>query len=687
MPSLLLALLACSPSSDDVPWDTDPDGVADDTPGDDSDLPSDTDGDTDILGVEGSDALAPGPHVVRRLSVRELRHALADLVGVEVATDVAFPTDVRVAGFDQHGEAGPVSDLLVEQLDRAAEEAGEAWAARAFPAVERSAVASWDGLHGCAVPALGRDDDMWAVWVADPLVRSFTAPAAGTYVVQLEARYRHAEWGSEDGHLVLRVDGTQVTADDLYQDDRVRTLRGVVNLTAGPHEVQVHYVGGLPSEDDFFYPGGTEHLPLCYLASGLAYGDLEVRGPAASRGADAVDVLGDVVAALASRAWRRPVAAAERTRLRTVVAEVLAHTDDVGFALASAAQAVFLSPHFLLVLDTTEGGTAPYPLDAHSLAARLALALWSSVPDDALRACAEAGTLTQLDAAGCGLLDQVERMVADARFLRTVEAFARQWLDLDAVAASTPPVAGEAGTLLLADMADETVALVTAHLDDPGARPLDLLTAPRSWPSAALAAHEGLVRDGDGAVDVAAAGRAGLLGQASLHVMGASGTLSSPVRRGIQVLDKLVCDPPDPPPQNVPGLPDERPTPSDIVEQLAQHRANPSCAQCHDRIDPPGLALEGFGADGRQRTPPVFELEIEGHPITSYDDLVDWLRTRPDTEACMASWLATHQTGRTVTPEELQATGWLDGRSWQALLARILATQAFTHRTRPGVAP
>lgn len=681
-PLALIALLACGTPPKDVPGETDAVGGDSADPGVDTDPREDTD-----PPVAQTGDLPTGGSVVRRLSVRELRHALADLVGVEVAADVTFPADVRVAGFDQHGDAGQVSDLVVEQLERAAEDAGEAWSARALPVVHRSAVGSWEGLHGCEVPALGHYDALWAVWLDAPLHRTVQVSTAGTYVVQLDARYRHAEWGTEDGRVALEVDGKVVASLDVHADDSLHALRGAVTLTAGPHVLTAHYVGGLASEDDFFYPGGTEALPLCYLASGVAFGDVELRGPAHANG-DALGLLEAVVADLAARAWRRPITAAERARLRTVVEEVLTSTDDVGFALASAAHAVFLSPHFLLVLDRTTGSSAPYPLDAHALASRLALALWSSVPDDTLRACATSFTLTRLDAPDCGLLAQVDRMVADPRFLRTVDAFTRQWLDLDTLAALTPPLPeGVDRAAWLADVAEETVDLVTAHLDDPDARPLDLVTASTSWPSAELAAYLGLPRSPAGAVDLVAAGRQGLLGQTSVHAMGASGALSSPVRRGIWVLDKLVCDPPDPPPANVPRLPEDRPTPADVVGQLEQHRTNPTCAQCHDRIDPIGLALEGFGADGRARTPPVLDMELDGQPLSTYADLVAWLGSNPGTEACLVSWLATHQTGLSITPEQVQATGWLDGASWQATLRRILASSAFTHRSRPGVSP
>jgi hypothetical protein len=115
--------------------------------------------------------------------------------------------------------------------------------------------------------------------------------------------------------------------------------------------------------------------------------------------------------------------------------------------------------------------------------------------------------------------------------------------------------------------------------------------------------------------------RRGLLGHASVLTVTSYATRTSPVLRGKWILENLLSAPPPPPPPNVPDLDDTAPTETlSVRERLSRHRANPSCASCHARMDPYGFGLENFDAIGRWR-----ERE-DGKPVDSSDVLPDGTR-------------------------------------------------------------
>ncbi|HUR45703.1 MAG TPA: DUF1588 domain-containing protein, partial [Candidatus Saccharimonadales bacterium] len=96
--------------------------------------------------------------------------------------------------------------------------------------------------------------------------------------------------------------------------------------------------------------------------------------------------------------------------------------------------------------------------------------------------------------------------------------------------------------------------------------------------------------------------RGGFLTQAAVLKVTANGTTTSPVPRGAFVMARLLGQPPEPPPPNIPAIePDVRGA-STIREQLEKHRSDPTCASCHAKIDPAGFALEEFDVIGGQRT-------------------------------------------------------------------------------------
>jgi hypothetical protein len=310
---------------------------------------------------------------------------------------------------------------------------------------------------------------------------------------------------------------------------------------------------------------------------------------------------------VAERAFRRPVEPQTMARLLELAAAAERQTGRFEDCIAHALQAILTSPRFLFRIEDAAGTPASgpaQPLDDHALAARLSALLLGSVPDDPLWALAGRGQLRP------NLADQVRRLLRDPRSDRFVSRFVGQWLqtrDMDTVI-----VAGDGGRAMTPAlrrlMRAETEALF-AHVMREDRDVLELLTADYSFLNATLAGHydiEGVEGPALRRVALPAGShRGGLLTHGSFLAVTSNPTRTSPVKRGLFVLDNLLGAAPPPPPPNVPNLDEPRKgeAPRSMREQLEQHLRNPGCAGCHLRMDPLGLALERFDALGRWREP------------------------------------------------------------------------------------
>jgi hypothetical protein len=205
-----------------------------------------------------------------------------------------------------------------------------------------------------------------------------------------------------------------------------------------------------------------------------------------------------------------------------------------------------------------------------------------------------------------GLASQVDRMLADLKAAALVDNFARQWLGLDKLAGVMPEpklFPGWSEDLRDACRAETLGFFRTVLAED---RPItDFLAADWTVMNEALAEHYG-IKDVTGRVmrkvTLPDEKRGGLLTQAGVLTLTSEATRTSPVIRGKYVLDHLFNRPPPPPPPNVDGLMPDVSTARSVREQLELHRKAPNCAGCHARIDPYGMALENFDANGAWRT-------------------------------------------------------------------------------------
>jgi hypothetical protein len=297
------------------------------------------------------------------------------------------------------------------------------------------------------------------------------------------------------------------------------------------------------------------------------------------------------------RAFRRPVDAETRKLYVDRAAERLKAGDCFETAMRSAYRAALCSPDFLYHIEPAG------KLDDHALACRLSYFFWRSMPDDRLTRLADAGKLHSRE-----VLDgEVERLLNDPRSQRFVEDFLGQWLKLRLIASTDPDrkLYPEFSMYLQDSMVAETRAYFRELLDK-DLHAGYLVKSEFAMLNERLAVHYGIPGVSGSQIRrvslPAGSPRGPFLTQGAILKITANGTTTSPVPRGAFVMDRLLGQPPEPPPPNIPAIePDVRGAKT-IREQLDKHRSQAVCASCHAKIDPPGFALESFDVIGGART-------------------------------------------------------------------------------------
>ncbi|MGB1656861.1 MAG: DUF1592 domain-containing protein [Longimicrobiales bacterium] len=270
---------------------------------------------------------------------------------------------------------------------------------------------------------------------------------------------------------------------------------------------------------------------------------------------------------------------------------------------------MLVSPHFLFRIESEPRGVDPgdvFPVDGIDLASRLSFFLWGIGPDRQLLQAARDGQLSDPDV----LERETRRMLADPRATSLSTRFAHLWLRLQDLEKVQPDAFWfpNYSRQLATDMRRET-ELFFDHLVRGNRSLLELLDADYTFVNERLADHygmSGVVGDDFRRVSYPEGNRRGLLGHGSVLVQTSLGNRTSPVLRGKWVMEVLLGVPPPPPPPGVPDL--EETSGSEGVkilttsERMQAHRSNPTCASCHNLIDPIGLALDNFDVTGKWRT-------------------------------------------------------------------------------------
>ncbi|WP_437226795.1 DUF1592 domain-containing protein [Planctomicrobium sp. SH661] len=339
----------------------------------------------------------------------------------------------------------------------------------------------------------------------------------------------------------------------------------------------------------------------------------EIGGAQLADGVNGRDLAVKTLAPLVRRAFRRSVSPEELDRYVQFYDATVQQGGSHLAGLRTALQGVLISPHFLFLAEPEPEREGIYPLADHPLAARLAIFLWSSLPDEELLDAADAGLLQKDEE----LQRQIHRMLQDPRSVALGENFAMQWLGLTSLGGGIRPDPQhfpEFTDDLAAAMRGET-ARFFAGLFSENRSLLELLDADYSYVNEDLAKLYGIpevtgpeLRK----VVLTDRNRGGVLTQASVLTVSSYPLRTSPVLRGRWLLEEILGSRVPPPPPDVPALP-EQPEDSKLTlrEQLEIHRSNPQCASCHSRMDPLGFGLENFDPMGRWRA------DIAGQTIDS----------------------------------------------------------------------
>lgn len=327
------------------------------------------------------------------------------------------------------------------------------------------------------------------------------------------------------------------------------------------------------------------------------------------------------------RAYRRPVQVEE---IDAVVQRVDTMQKKHGKSFADAVRAtvasVLVSPGFLFLAEPTGSETGPRDLTDYELANRLSYYLWSTLPDAELTGLAAKKRLTD----PAVLRGQVKRMLADPRARRFVENFVGQWMrvrEFESVMVDTRQYKDYDDALREASLREPYEffhELLRADLPVQNLIDSDFLVI-----NERLAMHYGI--DGVTGEDFRRVPikpehrRGGILGMAGLLTYLSDGSRTLPVRRGAYLLDVLWNTPASLPPPNVADLPVIKGKNLTVRQRLDQHRSVPSCAACHTKIDPLGLALENYDAVGAWRE----RQNGEGRKGGKNDPLIDASGTMP----------------------------------------------------------
>lgn len=362
-----------------------------------------------------------------------------------------------------------------------------------------------------------------------------------------------------------------------------------------------------------------------------------------------------------AKAWRRPLTPEEKQHLAAIYSEARKKELDQESSAREVLVRVLVSPKFLFKLEESIGPTDVHPVTPWELVTRLSYFLWSSMPDEALRAAAADGSIMKPE-----VLDrEVKRMLKDPKAVALAREFGGQWLEFhgfDEHKTVDQNKYPEFTSDIRSDMQEEAVKFFSYIVQED--RPVrEILLGDYTFLNERLAAYYGIpnVKGSEfQKISVSAYQRGGLLGMGSVLTKTSYPQRTSPVVRGNWLLKSILGTPVPPPPNNVPKLDEDTTKPKSLRERLERHRADKACSSCHDKIDPLGFALQGFDAVGRRRTIDEMGVAVDasaqfkdGTKFNDFDGLKQYLtKHQAEFNALMCRKLVGFALGRPVLPTD-----------------------------------
>jgi mono/diheme cytochrome c family protein len=616
----------------------------------------------------------PGSVILHRLNRTEYKNAVRDLLDLEVDAATLLPPDDSARGFDNIAGSLTISPTLLEAYTSAAGR------------IARMAVGFWKSPVEAAYIAPA-DTSQTERLEGLPLGTRGGMAVRHVFPSNGEYKFSIANFGLGkfipneklaifiDNELVEIRDYRGVGLSAANSSDNDGSIDVTIPVKAGSHRVGVTFLAEnfRPSLDLIrqYDRKSLEDNPIPQLEYHPAVGTLRIRGPfTATRAEDSRSIrkvyvcqpssaqqeepcAKQILTTLVRRAYRRPVVAQDMEWVLGFYQEGRREgTFQDGIELAL--RRILTSPQFLVRAErepeNTRAGQA-YRITDLELASRLSFLLWSSIPDDALIDVAAKNQL-HLPAV---LEREVRRMLADPKADALVETFGDQLLYLRNLPTTSPD-----GVFypnwddeLRKSFRRETELLFQSVIKE-NRSVLDLLNADYTFLNERLAKHYGVPNIYGSQFRRVALGpelayRRGLLGQGSvLALTWQQNFRTSPVKRGVWVLENILGTPPPEPPPNVPPLEDSNSEKKIMTlrEQMTLHRKNEPCAGCHKLMDPIGFALENFDADGSWRTQQGGQ---GGIPIDASATIWDGTKVNGPTELRQALLKYSPQFVRTIT--------------------------------------
>ncbi len=632
--------------------------------------PSDAERPTEALmnetleSIEGTlDAIAlqsPQPgrtETFRRLTRFEYQNAIRDLLSLDIDVETLLPADEVSHGFDNI-TVGELSPTLVSRYISAAQKISRMAMGRVS--------SSPDGKTIRIAPDVTQEEHVEGLPIGTRggVLIPYTFPADGEYEIQVRLtrdRNESVEGLSEPHDIELLVDLERAelwtvkpprgksNANDGYSkpthENVDQHLKTRVSVTAGPHQVGVAFLKK-PSSllETKRQPLNVHYNMYRHPRIGPAVYQVSITGPFKATGSgdtpsrqqifvreptgptDEDDCAKEIISTLLRRAGRQPVSEADLSQPMALYREARekAGSENGSFedGIEMALSGVLVNPKFLFRVERDPSGIVAntvYRINDVELASRLSFFLWSSIPDDELLQLAERGELSDPGV----LQQQTRRMLADPRSIALVTSFAGQWLYLRNLESITPDARlyPDFDDNLRQAMRRETELFFESILREDRSV-VELLKSDYTYLNERLAKHYGIPHVYGSRFRRVTLGedsdRGGLLRHGSILTVTSYATRTSPVIRGKWILENILGTPPAPPPPNVPALTETTVSAKlPVRERLAQHRADPVCASCHDLMDPIGFSLENFDAVGRWR-----DLE-NGQPVDANGGLPD----------------------------------------------------------------
>lgn len=700
----------------------------------------------------------PGRVTLRRLNRREYANTIRDLLGVDFNADIAFPPDDTGFGFDNIGDALSLSPMVVEKLLAAAAEIVQDAVPKAHLQMPEQRFSARD-IRG----EKESNADNMRLNDSHRVACEFEVLEAGEYALEIVMKSGGSfEFSPQRADVVCKLDGEVLFKKDYGWDESKRD-RNVfaMNWEPGKHQLafeltpivlneQVNEVGFADLDVESVIVRGPADLKHWKHPRGYDRVFTRDAAPESSEGRH--EYAREIFVRFGERAFRRQIDEQSLERLVAIVEEYSQQPDTTfEAAVAHAIVPMLASPRFLFRLETTAAGEEDerYPLvDEYALASRLSYFLWSSMPDDELFQLARSGQLRDQ------LKPQIERMLADKRASALVGNFVGQWLRTqDIEKASIDPLA----VYGLQSEYDELTAEVRRNRfgrrarDTENASPelvkkrerlqelrevqglwdaevrsamrretemlvefvalknrdlVEIIDPGYSFLNERLARHYG-IPDVKGSemrrVELPPNSlRGGILTHGTMLAVTSNPTRTSPVKRGLYILENILGTPTPPAPPNVPPLEDSSDKfggrePS-LKELLASHREEALCSSCHSRMDPLGLSLENFDALGAWRDMEKdLPIDATGQLITgeSFQDFRDLRKIiaterREDFYRCMSEKLLIYALGRGTdyydeyTLDLLVERLMAHGGKFDELVSGIVESPPFQRQRRPG---